>query len=186
MNSLLGALIYSGISEQTALLVAEQFSVKEYAKGDFFATEGSVTLNMGFIEKGTFNYFYNHDGEELTTYVVGANGFVASLASFLHRIPCKENIQAITPATVYQIHKDAFDKLVKENEEVRAFYIGVLEHQILCIENSRYNFAVLSAEERYNKMLAEEPELIQQLPVQFVASMLAITPRHLSRIRKNN
>lgn len=186
MNSLVGTLVHSGISEQTATLVAGQFTVKKYAKGDLFATEGHANMYLGFIEKGAFHYYYNHDGEEMTTYVVGQNGFVASLSSFLHRIPSKENIQAIMPSTVYQIHKDAFDKLVEENEEVKAFYIGVLEYQILCIDNSRYNLAVLTAEERYNKMLAEEPELIQQLPVQFVASLLAITPRHLSRIRKNN
>lgn len=42
---------------------------------------------------------------------------------------------------------------------------------------------MLSAEQRYEKLLKDEPELLQQVPLQYIASMLGITPRHLSRLR---
>jgi hypothetical protein len=34
-------------------------------------------------------------------------------------------------------------------------------------------------------MLRQEPHLLQQIPLQHLASMLGVTPRHLSRIRGN-
>jgi len=40
-----------------------------------------------------------------------------------------------------------------------------------------------SIEQNNEKMLTNEPHLLQQIPLQHLASMLAVTPRHLSRIR---
>lgn len=42
----------------------------------------------------------------------------------------------------------------------------------------------LSAEKRYLKLLAEQPEVIQNVPIQYIASYIGIKPESLSRIRK--
>ncbi|NOS91025.1 MAG: Crp/Fnr family transcriptional regulator, partial [Cyclobacteriaceae bacterium] len=42
---------------------------------------------------------------------------------------------------------------------------------------------LLSAADRYEKMMAKEPLLIREIPLQYLASILGVTPRHLSRIR---
>jgi hypothetical protein len=41
-----------------------------------------------------------------------------------------------------------------------------------------------SAQERYEKMQRENPEIILTVPLQYTASFLGITPQHLSRLRK--
>ena len=41
-----------------------------------------------------------------------------------------------------------------------------------------------SAHERYEKMLKENPDIILNVPLQYTASFLGITPQHLSRLRK--
>ncbi|MCD8540808.1 MAG: Crp/Fnr family transcriptional regulator, partial [Leadbetterella sp.] len=41
------------------------------------------------------------------------------------------------------------------------------------------------AEERYEKFSKENPAIMQNVPLHYIASYLGITPRHLSRIRKN-
>jgi hypothetical protein len=66
---------------------------------------------------------------------------------------------------------------------LKDFYIGLLEWQIGCIDNSRFDLITLNAEQRYQKLLEEEPELLQRIPLQYLASILGVTPRHLSRIR---
>jgi len=42
-----------------------------------------------------------------------------------------------------------------------------------------------SAEVRYLKLLQQQPEILQRVPLQTVASYLSITPESLSRIRHN-
>jgi hypothetical protein len=66
-----------------------------------------------------------------------------------------------------------------------AFYVGMLEWQMCCIDESRLDAIVLSPQERYLKMMEKEPELLQTIPLQYLASILGVTPRHLSRIRNN-
>jgi hypothetical protein len=59
----------------------------------------------------------------------------------------------------------------------------MLEWQICCIDKGKIDLITLSAEDRYAKMMKEEPEILQQVPLQYIASMMGMTPRHLSRLR---
>lgn len=171
------------LAEQTEILA--YFKPKSYAKNDYFVEEGQTNQYLGFIEQGVFQYFCNLDGEEITTYVVGKGGFVASLLSYLRHIPAREAIRAITDSQLWLLHKKDVETLRTRLEKFQQFYIGLIEYQIVCIDNSRYNLITMSAEQRYEKILHEEPHLLQQIPLQYLASILGITPRHLSRIRKN-
>lgn len=42
-----------------------------------------------------------------------------------------------------------------------------------------------SAEDKYRELFNRYPEIIQQVPLQYIASYLKITPQSLSRIRKS-
>ena len=44
----------------------------------------------------------------------------------------------------------------------------------------------LSAEQRFNKLFSERPEIFNQVPLKYIASSLGITPETLSRLRKNH
>lgn len=185
MENLLAFFKPYGFSETELATIAGAFEKKEFPKGYFLAQEGKTSRHLGFIEQGVFQYFFNQDGEEITTYVVGANGFVASLVSFFKETPARENIRAMTDGILWLLPKDKLAALRRDIPAFREFYIGLLEWQIGCIDDSRLNLLILTAEERYQKMLAEEPHLLQQIPLQYLASILGVTPRHLSRIRKN-
>lgn len=177
------ATIFQDFDAQTQEKIITMFQKRNYEKGDYFVQEGKTNTNLAFIEKGVFQYFYNKDGDEITSYVTGDNNFMASLASFLNQTPATENIRAITDAQVWIISKKNIDCLIAESQTFKSFYIQVLEHQIVCIDSSRLDFIMLNAEERYEKLLSENASLLQQVPLQLLASMLGITPRHLSRIR---
>lgn len=164
--------------------VCAAFQQKTVAKGEYLVRAGTVNQSLGFIERGAFQYFYDHDGDELTTYLVGQHGFVAALSSFLLQIPAKENIRALTDAEVWLLPRSRFNELLQDLPRFKDFYIQVLEHQLVCIENSRFDFITMTAEQRYQKLITEEAELLQQIPLQYLASVLGVTPRHLSRIRR--
>jgi hypothetical protein len=42
-----------------------------------------------------------------------------------------------------------------------------------------------SADERYHNLLRENPQILQRIPLKYIASYLGITPVSLSRIRAN-
>lgn len=185
MENLIAYFAPYGFSQTELATIAGSFEKKEFSKGYYFVQEGKTSRHLGFIEKGVFQYFFNQDGEEKTTYVVGENGFVASLYSYFKEAPARENIRAMTDGILWLLSKDKLAALRRDIPAFREFYIGLLEWQIGCIEDSRLNLLILTAEERYQKMCTEEPHLLQQIPLQYLASILGVTPRHLSRIRRN-
>ncbi len=174
-----------GFTNEEVELIAAKFISKHFNKGDFFMQEGKTSKYLGFIETGFFQYFINLDGEEKTTYSIGANNLIASLISFLKQVPSRENIRAAVNSTAWMISRDDFKKLQQTIPSFKDYYIGILEWQVCCIEESRIDGIMLSAGQRYEKMLYKEPDLIQQIPIQYLASIIGVTPRHLSRIRNN-
>jgi CRP-like cAMP-binding protein len=182
---LISFFLKAGFSNQQAEEIASGFIYKEYSKGEFFAEEGKTGKYLGFIEKGFFQYFINLDGEEKTTYSIGSNNLIASLVSFLKEVPARENIRAVIASSAWIINKIDFKKLQQSMPAFKDYYIGVLEWQVCCIEESRIDGIMLSAGQRYEKMMYKEPEMIRQIPSQYLASIIGVTPRHLSRIRNS-
>lgn len=163
--------------------ILNAFSLKTYKKGDFFIEEGKTSKHLGFLESGMFQYYVIKDGEERTTYVSIENTFVSSVMSFVSQTPARESVRALTDGQVCLISRVDLKRLANEIPPFKDFYIGLLEWAVCGIDSSRHDLIVLTAEQRYDKMLREEPHLLQQIPLQYLASMLGVTPRHLSRIR---
>lgn len=174
----------AGFSPSDVDRIARSFHPKDYAKEDHFVRAGQVSTHLGFVERGMFQYYFPSDGEERTTYVTAENTFLASVASFLNGTPSNEGIRALSTARVWQITKTELRKLLNDLPSFKDYYIGLLEWQIGCIDKSRHELLVLSAEERYQRLVDTEPELLQRIPLHYLASILGVTPRHLSRIRK--
>ncbi len=163
--------------------ILNAFELQKFKKNDFVVEEGKTSRYMGFVETGMFQYYVIKDGEERTNYVSIENTFFASVLSFISETPSLENVRALVDGSISMISKTNLKMLLNEIPAFKDFYIGLLEVSLCGIDASRYDLIVLTAEERYEKMILKEPHLLQQIPLQNLASMLGVTPRHLSRIR---
>ena len=172
-----------GFTGSNLEVIINAYTVKQYRKNEFFIEMGKTSSYLGYIDKGMFQYYVLKDGEERTTYVSIEDTFLASLLSFVGELPSLENVKALTDSRVYLISKTNLKKLVNELPGFKDFYIGLLEESICGIDSSRHDLIVLNGDQRYFKMLLNEPHFLQQIPLQYLASMLGVTPRHLSRIR---
>lgn len=185
MEKLLSHFLGKGVPPGDISRIAEAFKFKKISKGDYFVEEGKTSRYLGFISKGLFQYFYSKDGKEITTYITGENTFLASLSSFYRQRPSKEYVRALADSELWVIHYEDLMKLKTESNAFKTFYIEALENVVTGIDESRSNLITLTAEERYATLMKEEPALLQQIPLQYLASILGVTPRHLSRIRNN-
>lgn len=174
----------AGFSADDVQRIVAPFVLREYVRDDHFVRVGQVSRHLGFAETGMFQYYYPLDGEERTTYITPERSFVACLGSFLKEAPSIENIRALTDARMWLIEKQELRKVLDDVPAFKDYYIALLEWQIGCIDKSRHDLLVLTAEQRYQKLVDEEPELLQRIPLQYLASILGVTPRHLSRLRK--
>lgn len=125
------------------------------------------------------------NSEEKTTYLGLKNSCTSALKSFLHQIPSRKNIKALSDCQLLVLDLETFNKLLKTNKTFHQFYFNLIEHQIFLIDDYRIDLLTLSPEERYQKMLVNDSELLQKIPLHYLASFLGISSRHMSRIRKN-
>lgn len=173
-----------GFPIEQSIEIASYFTLKELRKGDYFVKSGSVSKSLAYLQEGQLQYYSTDtNGEERTTYISLANTFVASILSVLKEVPARENIKALANSKLWVIQKEDLQQLRTKINGFNEFYISLLEWQICCIDKNRFDLLTLTTEQRYDKLIREEPELLQQVPLQYVASMLGMTPRHLSRLR---
>jgi len=85
---------------------------------------------------------------------------------------------------LYTITKNDYKKIgdivSKWNELEKIFIIKCFT----ILEDRIFSFLSMSAEERYNFFFENNRELFNQVPLQYIASMLGMTPETFSRIRK--
>lgn len=184
MNSLQRYFLNAGIDQNEIEKVVSPFKPKNFEKGDYFVKEGRVSLQLGFIESGLFQYYtLTEKSEERTTYIALEGTLVASLLTYLQETPSRENIRAISKSVLWIVSKNDVQRLIEDLPSFRDFYRRIIEWQICCIDKSRFDLIALSAEQRYQKLMEEEPQLLQKVPLQYIASMIGVSPRHLSRLR---
>lgn len=159
-------------------------TVSVLQKDDFFLKEGQVCHKVCFLNSGMLRHYYFTDQHEVTRWITLENEFTSSLQSFISEVPSLENLQAITNCELVLFDRTAFKHLLKNNTGFRNLWIKALEYNYLTIENRVFSLIKKSAEERFKWMIENHPRFILQIPVMYTASMLGITTRHLSRLRK--
>ena len=94
-------------------------------------------------------------------------------------------MKAISDCDLFVIDQKNFHYLLETNSAFNRFYYNLIENQIYRIDDYRIDLLTLTPEERYKKLLVNEPKLLKEVPLHYLASFLGISSRHMSRIRKN-
>ena len=95
-------------------------------------------------------------------------------------------IQALTDTTVYTLPHINYQRLTAEVPEWSYFEKTFLIKLMSALENRVYALLSMSAEERYQYLYQSDSDMFNELPLQYLASMLGMTPETLSRIRSKS
>ena len=137
-------------------------------------------INTGFMRL----FYYDDNGEEQTTFLCSPKGFIASFSSLINQTKATENVECITDCEVLKISYVDAKQLVEKSEIFKNFFLVMFEKSISLATLRANDLALLNAEQRYQKMIDQQPHFIQNIPLQYIASYLGIKPQSLSRIRK--
>ncbi|WP_046744035.1 Crp/Fnr family transcriptional regulator [Kordia zhangzhouensis] len=165
--------------------ILNMFHHKRLQKNQLFVEEGKICPYFCFIESGILQHNILIEGEEKTTYLALKNSVTAALKSFMHQIPSRKNIKAISNCDLFVINQKDFLYLLNTNHAFERFYHNLIENQIYRIDDYRIDLLTLTPEERYKKLLINDPKLLREVPLHYLASFLGISSRHMSRIRKS-
>lgn len=163
----------------------DSFSSLHLKRNEHLVKEGEICNYFCFIEEGILQHAINTEKEEKTTYLALPNTITTSLKSFLTQSPSPKSIKAIADTKLKTLTFETFQNLLATNAEFKQFYYNLIEKQICLIDDYRIDLLTLTPEERYQKLLLNEPKLLQEIPLHYLASFLGISSRHMSRIRQS-
>lgn len=173
------------LSEQEIAELSSSAIEKRISKNDFLIKEGQISNSVAFIKSGLFrSYYYSSAGEEVTYCITFPNVFITAYSSFILGQPTSENIQAITNADLLIIPKEKIESLGESSINWMKFQKIIAELQYIELENRIFLLQKEKASLRYEVLLKSHPEFIKHIPLNYLASYLGITQRHLSRLRK--
>ncbi|MCB0642314.1 MAG: Crp/Fnr family transcriptional regulator [Phaeodactylibacter sp.] len=185
MDKLLSYLENLQIPVSAELSTALQgFKSTTFKRGALFVREGRIANQMAFITKGHIRHFYNIDGNEYTRWVSLENSFVTAFASFVTQQPSKENLECIEDCELLVMERQAFFQLRDTYPQILQLWISSIEYEMVGYEERVCQLITTDSEKRYLDFLERYPVQAAQVPQKYIASMLGIAPRHLSRIRK--
>jgi CRP-like cAMP-binding protein len=173
------------LTESDLKYCKQYFELKSVTKNNIVEEENKVPKHLYFLTKGFMRLFYYDDnGDEITTLIVSQNRFITSFTNFINEIKSNENLECITNCEFYRIERSKLIELIDKNENFKKFSLVIFEQAATTNQIRANDFATLTAELRYKKMVEHQPEIIQHVPIQYIASYLGIKPQSLSRIRK--
>lgn len=161
------------------------FEEKAFAKNDFFLKDGFVANEYLVLETGFLRAFtHDTEGNDVTTNFFSPGSVVLEVASFFHRTPAKENIQALTDSKGWVITFEKLNGLFHTHQAFRETGRGILVKGFAALKERMLSMINETAEQRYLTLLKTNPDIFQQAPLKHIASYLGITDTSLSRIRK--
>ncbi len=142
------------------------------------------TDELFFLLKGCIRKYYVKDGEQITIYLLTEDNFIGAFESLITGSKSKETIECLEPCQVLVLKKANLDRLYKQVPLMNEFIRKVLEQTLIQFQRALTMFILDSPEERYVKLLSENPAILQRVPQHMLATYLGITATSLSRIRK--
>jgi CRP-like cAMP-binding protein len=165
--------------------VQQVITLKTLRRKDHFLKQGETCKQLGFIIQGYVRLYFLKDGQEITKDFNFENSFCGSYASFSLLKPSRFNIVAMEDVKMYTIGRDDLFELFDKYASMQKLGRLSMEHMFIRKEMREASFLLDAAEQRYQELLMQFPQIQQRVPLKYLASYLGITAETLSRIRAN-
>lgn len=168
--------------------LCENFVREEISKNDFTIKIGDYENYIYFVESGILRYWTGHERDiekEVTFWFSFPGEFANSYFSIKGNVPSLINIQALVDCVIWKLQKKDLVVLYQNSLNINKMARIVLE-DALCRKIEREMLLLGSSGEAvYNNLILKNKDLIQNIPLKYLASYIGMTPQRLSQIRKH-
>ncbi len=157
-----------------------------YRKDEQLEREGDPAQWFAFVTEGCFKYVTHgvSDDREHITWFSFEGEFVVDYPAYLYARPARTSIVAMMPSRVLRVTGEQMKQYFSQSIETMELRAIIAEH-VLSQFHSRYiDLHRTTARERYNLLMQRCPGIAEHLDLQDIASFLNVTPKTISKIRK--
>ena len=157
---------------------------KTYAKNEPLLNRGQICRGIWFIAVGAVRSYVSKDGTDVHTGFSFETNFATAYESLTRQEPSAVTIVALEATETIYFGRDDLIKLYQKVPTLMQLGRIVLENVVVQQQQYAALFTQYSPTERYAHLLQQHPQIIQRVPVQYIASYLGIARETLSRIRQ--
>lgn len=185
---------YVTLDTATMELVAANCRGVQYPKKQIIIEEGSKCDKVHFIVSGEArSYYTDFTGKTITWSFhfntpdsISKNLFAFDYRGFLDNKPSSVAVETLSDVTLLIFTKEQVDHLIEHSFIVERWMRKLNESAFLHMYDRAFTLLTMTATDRYNKLVQNEPHLIQMFSSYYIASYLGIAPQSLSRIRSQS
>jgi CRP-like cAMP-binding protein len=152
-------------------------------KGELLVTTGEVCRSIYYVKKGMLRGYVKEGIKDITTWITGETELVSSISSFDLQIPAVENIQAIEDCELVGLTWENMEYMYEHFPEVNIIGRKILQKYYRDAEERAYIARLTEATSKYKRFIATKSDMLNRVPLKFIASYLGMTLETLSRIR---
>ena len=156
---------------------------KQLTKGELLVTAGDMCPNLYLIRKGVLRSYVKEGIKEITTWISGEQELVTCITCFGLQQPARENIQALEDCELTVMSLEDLQYLYDNFPEANIVGRKVLEKYYRDAEERAFIARLMEATSKYKHFIATKSDLLNRVPLKFIASYLGMTLETLSRIR---
>ena len=154
-----------------------------FKKKSLILKQGQVAHRIYFISQGFVRAFYSNSTDTFTNWFMGRGEIIISVYSFFSRQPSFEHIEALEDCTLQSITWDQLQNIYQEHPGFNITGRLITEQYYIRSEKRTIDLQTLTAQQRYEKLLSDYPDILQKASLGQIASYLSIKQETLSRIR---
>lgn len=173
----------SPLSNEAKEAIFKIFTLVQVKKSQDLQPIGHTCKTIYFLKKGVARIYYYKEDIDVTESFSFENNIVVRFESLFAGQPSKKGIQAIEDSEFIAINAVLLFKLYDTYPEIERLFRKITEAELVANINRVESIQFNTAEERYNSLIKETPDVLKRVPLKYVASYLGITPVSLSRIR---
>jgi CRP-like cAMP-binding protein len=163
------------MNDETFNLALDYLNKITIRKNEHFIKEGIICNNIAFINKGLLRIYYLKEGTEINTCFCRENSITSSFDSFINRTPSKEYIQALENVELITLSYENLLKLYELSPDWQRVSRLMTERECLRLSDRLTSLSFKTAKEKYLNLLETQPEIIQRVSIQHIASYLGIS-----------
>ena len=159
--------------------------LRHYGKGEEFLTAGTIGRYIGYIKSGALKYIcYSSDGAPHVTGLEFSGHFVCDFPGSLYREKSRCSIIATEPCEIYCVPASVVAEMMQSDSKVKEVVDNTTRQLFNTVYDRLINLYSKSPQQRYDELICRDPNLFEIFSLKDIASLLNITPTHLSRLRK--
>jgi len=173
------------VSEQDMQFAMSLYEPMSLKANEFFLKEGEVSNYVALVMNGLLrSYVFDDNANEITQQFYPEDTLVISFDSFNNHVSAKENIKALTDASLRVISFEKQSLLYEKVPAWKQICLDIADMNSHEMMNRVREFQTKSATERYHKFCKEYPEILQRATLGNIATYIGADNATLSRIRR--